>query len=99
MNPDDSIEFVNYMSKALLYDIEKGNKSYDEEEVQFFIPAVLYWCNFDWLKLIAEHILIEEDKVIVENFLDKVELLAENNRLELNKSVKEKLRELTKGEL
>lgn len=99
MKVHDNLEFVDTTGKALLYDIEKGNKSYDDEEVQFFIPAALYFCNFEWLKLIAENILIEEDKVIVENFLDKVELLAENNRLELDKSVKEKLRKMSKGDL
>ena len=85
---------LRYMSKALMYDMEKGELSYNDEKIQFFLPVVLYFTDFDWLKVIAENTLIEEDEMIVKNFLDMVKTIIDTNSEQLQESIEKKLSDM-----
>ena len=72
------------MSKDLQLRLLKEEVEWDDEIVQFFIPIVLKFTDFDWLKLIAEHNCIKEDEIIIKNFLDMVESLRDINEQTLH---------------
>ena len=82
------------ISAKIQFDLSKGELNWEDSTVQYFIPVVLYHTDFDWLRLIAEHELIEEDEKIVKNFLDMVETLKEVNSQALHKSVTDKIKNL-----
>ena len=67
------------MSKDLQLRLLKEEVEWEDEVVQFFIPIVLKFTDFDWLKLIAEHNCIKEDEIIIKNFLEMVESLRDIN--------------------
>lgn len=83
-----------YLAKSILFDIEKGNLSWDDDIVQYFIPLPVSFIDWDWLNLIAKNTLIDEDYEIVKNFFDKVKAIAEHNEHELNNAVELKLKQL-----
>ena len=85
---------LEFMSKAMQFDLEKGELNYDDEAVQYFLPVVLHFTNFDWLKIVAENTLTEEDEKIVRNFLDMVKALIEVNAEHLTKEVEGKINRL-----
>lgn len=82
----------NNLSKSILYDLEKGELKWEDETVQYFLPAGLFWTNFDLLRVVAENTLVEEDNEIVQNFLSKVESICEVNQNNLEKAVHDKIR-------
>ena len=71
------------MAKAIMHDIEKGKLSFNDEKVQYFLPVVLYFTNYEWLKYVADNTLIEEDAKIVKNFLNMVETIVHTNSEQL----------------
>ena len=85
---------MEFMSKAMQFDLEKGELNYDDEKVQYFLPVVLHFTNFEWLKIVAENTLTEEDGKIVRNFLDMVKALVEVNAEQLTKDVEDKINRL-----
>ncbi len=89
---DKALLEMKLISQNIQLDLLKGNLDWDDERVQFFIPVVLTLTDFDWLKLIAEHTLFEEDEMIVKNFLEKVEALKNLNSNFLHDSVHDKLK-------
>ena len=82
---------LQVMSQAIQLQLLKGEVKWEDEVVQFFLPAVLYLTDFDWLNIIAENILVEEDEEIVKNFLAKAQSLIEVNSNSLNEAVSDKL--------
>lgn len=82
---------VEAISKGLQLELLKGNIEWESSEVQFFIPVALCFTNFDWLELIAENNLIEEDAVIVKNFLAMAKSLKEINEGRLNEDISNKI--------
>ena len=82
---------MKLMSQAIQLQLLKGEVKWEDEVVQFFLPAVLYLTDFDWLNIIAENILVEEDEEIVKNFLAKAQSLIEVNSNSLNEAVSDKL--------
>ena len=82
---------LQVMSQAIQLQLLKGEVKWEDEVVQFFLPAVLYLTDFDWLNIITENILVEEDEEIVKNFLAKAQSLIEVNSNSLNEAVSDKL--------
>ena len=78
---------LDQMSKSIMYDILKGELSWEDEKVQFFLPLAFAFTNYDWLKYVAENILIEEDCEIVKNFLDHVQSICKVNEESLTASM------------
>ena len=85
---------LKFISKSIQLDLAKGELKWEDDIVQFFIPVVCYGTDFDWLKLIAENNLIEEDEKIVKNFLDMVKSLADVNAKRLDEAVEDKIKDL-----
>ena len=83
------IDIVNLLmkSKELQLDLAKGKISFDDEMVQYFIPAIYALTDVDFIRVIAENTLIEEDCKVVMNFLDQFEALAKVNQQMLNEAV------------
>ena len=96
MDLESNLTELKFMSKAIQLDLLQGKLEWEDNRVQYFIPAALYFTDFDWLKLIAEHNLIEEDSKIVINFLEQVEALSDVNSQRLNDDVEDKLNKLFK---
>ena len=78
--------------------LESGAVEWEDERIQFFIPIILHFTNFDWLKLIAKHNLVKEDEIVVNNFLDMVQSLMKINETNLEQAVKDKIGKMM-GEL
>ena len=85
-------ENLESISTKLQLDLLKGDVEWEDDVIQFFIPVILNFTNFEWLELIAEHNLIDEDEKVVKNFLAMVKSLAEVNAGRLDKACKEELR-------
>lgn len=66
---------MSLVSKQIQLDLVKGELKWDDSIVQYFIPCILYNTEFDWLELIAENNLVEEDEKVVKNFLEMVKSL------------------------
>lgn len=94
MNEEDTYTEMQLMSKTILLALNKGELNWEDEKVQFFIPVALHFTDFDWLRVIAENALVEEDEKVVKNFLDQVEGLIKVNSAELNRQVFDKLKRL-----
>lgn len=76
--------------------LESGDMKWEDETIQFFIPLILHFTNFDWLRLIAENNLVEEDEVVVKNYLDMVQSLMKLNQEQLEQEVHKKMEKLLK---
>lgn len=87
---------IEMISKAIQLDLLKGELKWEDDVVQFFIPVALNFTDFDWLGLIAENNLIEEDAAIVKNFLAMAKSLKEVNEGRLNESISDKIGRLLK---
>ena len=85
------------ISKDLQLKLSKGELDYSDDIIQFFLPSIFHLTEFDWLEIVADNTLIEEDAVIVKNFLSMVESLTEVNQQRLEQSVNEKLMRLFFG--
>ena len=90
-NMEENYAQMQLMSQAIQLQLLKGEVKWEDEVVQFFLPAVLYLTDFDWLNIIAENILVEEDEEIVKNFLAKAQSLIEVNSNGLHEAVSDKL--------
>lgn len=88
---EDSYNEMQLLSQSIQLQLIKGELNWEDEIVQFFLPAVMYFTDFDWLNIIAENTLVEEDEKIVKNFLAKVQSLIEINSNNLNEAVSDKL--------
>lgn len=88
---------VEMMSKEIQLKLLKGELEWEDEMVQFFIPVALFFTNFDWLKLLAEHNLVEEDEKVVKNFLEMVQALMKINATGLEDAVNEKIGKMLRG--
>ena len=80
------------ISKDLQLKLLKGEVQWEDEKIQFFIPVALSFTDFDWLRLLAEYNCIEEDEMIIKNFLDMAESIKDLNSNQLQDSVVEKMR-------
>lgn len=87
---------MEMISTAIQLDLLKGELKWEDDVVQFFIPVALNFTDFDWLGLIAENNLIEEDAAIVKNFLAMAKSLKEVNESRLNESISDKIGRLLK---
>ena len=96
MSLEQELHEVELMSKQIQLDLAKGELKWEDETTQFFLPVVLFHTNWEWLELIAENTLIEEDFKVVKNFLDQTKSLTEVNQELLNQAVQEKIRKLFK---
>ena len=94
MSDDNVVGEILYTSKKIQLDVSRGRMSFGDDKVQYFIPTIIGLTDIDFLRLIAENILIEEDCKIVMNFLDQVEALAEVNEHQLNDAVADKLKRI-----
>lgn len=88
---EDSYSEMQLISQAIQLRLIKGELNWEDETVQFFLPAVFYFTDFDWLNIVAENTLVEEDEKVVKNFLAKVQSLIEINSNSLNEAVSDKL--------
>lgn len=96
MSLEKDMQEVALMSKGYKLALAKGEADWEDEEIQFFLPVVLFHTNWDWLEIVAGNTLIEEDAKIVKNFLAQTQSLTEINTDLLNQAVKEKIRKLFK---
>lgn len=96
MSLEQDLHEVKLMSKEYQLALAKGEVDWENEEIQFFLPVVLFHTNWDWLEIVAENILIEEDFKVVKNFLEQSKSLTEVNTGLLNQAVEEKIRKLFK---
>lgn len=92
-------QFKEVQILSLLYqrDIATGKHKWEDEEIQFVLPVVLYLTDWEWLKIAAENMLVEEDEKIVKNFLTQLESLVQINEKGLNKAVEDKIGRLFDG--
>lgn len=90
---DQEYSEMQLMSKQIQLDLAKGKLNWDDNEVQFFIPAALFFTDFDWLELIAENTLVEEDGKVVKNFLAMVKSLKEVNSANLHQEIMSKIKD------
>lgn len=91
---EKEFEELQLFNKIIKLKIEKGELKWEDEEVQFFLPAILYLTDFEWLNIIAENILIDEDEKVVKNFLQQVQGLMQVNAENLDKALEAKFKEL-----
>ena len=89
---DGDINEMKFISSHIKYELSQGRLDWEDERVQLFIPVALVFTDFDWLKLLAEHICIEEDEIIIKNFLEKIEALANVNENRLDNEIKKMMR-------
>lgn len=85
---ENDLKEMQLVSSHIQLELLKGNMEWEDEKVQLFIPVVLTFTDFDWLKLIAEHICIDEDEEIVKNFLERVKALSNFNEQRLNENIR-----------
>lgn len=88
---DKMFSDIKSISKTLQLELLKGNIKWEDDEIQFFIPAVLIFTDFDWLELIAEYNLVEEDEIVVKNYLAMVKSLIDINGDRLSEEVAKKI--------
>jgi len=93
IDSDDFTE-LQVMSKDFQLKLLKGELKWEDEIIQFFLPVILYFTDWEWLEIIAENILIEEDEKIVKAFLEKAKTITETNSDNLNKAVQAKIERL-----
>ena len=94
MDAQQVLTEMEIMSKAILYDIAKGDLKYEDKKVQYYLPIALGFTEWEWLELIAENTLIEEDAEIVKNFLKKAKALAKINQDHLTDDLENTLRKM-----
>ena len=97
MNEEQLVKEVLFTSKTIQLDIANGKLDFNDEMVQYFIPAIGALTDIDFLRLIAKNILVEEDCKVVMNFLDQFEALSKVNSQILNDAVADKLKDLFGG--
>ena len=92
---------VDMQAEIFKQALENGELKWDDEIIQFFLPLVLHFTHFDWLKLIAENNLVKEDEIVVKNFLDMVQSLMSLNQEQLEQQVEKKIERILRemGEL
>ncbi|MBQ2654034.1 MAG: hypothetical protein IJF83_10800 [Methanobrevibacter sp.] len=88
---DKMFSDIKSISKTLQLELLKGNIKWEDDEIQFFIPSVLIFTDFDWLELIAEYNLVEEDEIVVKNYLAMVKSLIDINGDRLSEEVAKKI--------
>ena len=91
-------QMIEVESRAEIYKqaLKDGDLDWEDEQIQFFLPVILHFTNFDWLQLIAENNLVEEDEKVVKDFLDMVQALIKVNAEQLEQSVQKKVKLLLK---
>ena len=94
MSLEENYEQMQLISKVIRLQLETGELDWADSRVQFFIPVVLNFTDFDWLELVAENNLVEEDAKIVKNFLKSVQTLMEVNAQLLDQSINDKVGKL-----
>lgn len=96
IDAEDLFKDMSVISKGIQLELLKGKIEWEDDAVQFFIPVALNFTNFDWLELIAENNLIEEDAVIVKNFLAMAKSLKEVNSGRLNDEISKEIGSMLK---
>lgn len=91
---EDTYTEMQLISKTIQLALNKGEMDWEDEKVQFFLPVALNFTDFDWLKIAAENMLIEEDEQIVKNFLEKLQALMKVNADELSMQLAEKFKKM-----
>ena len=82
---EDSRDFQEYLDRVMLiserlqYALKNDNVKWESNEIQFFLPVILYFTNFDWLMLCAEHYCTNSEKVIINRFFNHVKHVIEVN--------------------
>jgi hypothetical protein len=91
-------QMIEVESRAEIYKqaLANGDLEWEDETIQYFLPVILHFTNFDWLRLIAENNLVEEDEKVVKDFLDMVQALLKVNTEQLEQSVQTKIKLLLK---
>lgn len=89
---EETFTKMEVLSKTLQLKLLKGEITWDSTDVQYFIPLVLFHTNFEWLRLIAENHLIEEDEEIVKNFLSFCESLKDVNKHQMEREAVKKMK-------
>lgn len=88
---EEMMQSIEVISKELQLKLLKGEMKWEDEAIQFFIPVILNFTEFDWLELIAENNLIEEDAIIVKNFLGMAKSLAKINADQLHDAISKEI--------
>lgn len=89
------IEFfgeLEIIDKLCSLQLETGAYKWEDEQIQYAIPVLLGYTNWDWLEKIAENNLVEEDCKLVKNFIAYCKILCEVNSELLKESIPEVMR-------
>ncbi len=94
MSFEEEYTEMQMLSQFIKEQLKTGELKWGDEPVQFFLPVIIHFTEFDWLRLIAENALTQEDEVVVKNFLIMVEGLMEVNSQQLESQVHNKVDKL-----
>ena len=61
----ESIMEIEMQGEMFKKALENDELKWSDDIIQFFLPLILHFTNFDWLRLIAENNLVKEDEVVV----------------------------------
>lgn len=89
------IEFfgeLEIIDKLCSLQLETGDYKWEDEPIQYVIPVLIGYTNWDWLEKIAENNLVEEGCKVVKNFIAHCKSLCEVNSELLKNSIHEVMR-------
>ena len=82
----DMFASMEMASQSLQFQLEKGMIDWNDDAVQLFLPVILNFTDYDWLKLIAKHSIYNEKEVI--SFIEYVKQLHIANARALENKVR-----------
>lgn len=88
-NEPDLIDMMTNMevtSQILLLKLKTGDAKWNDKEIQYFLPLVLNFTNFEWLDEIAKK-EYPKDYEVISHFLDNVKKLMRIKADELSKEI------------
>ena len=80
-------EEMEMMSRINLLELKTGDVKWNDEQIQYFLPMVLNFTNFEWLDEIAKN-EYPKDYEVISHFLDNVQKLMQIRANELEKRVR-----------
>lgn len=81
------LEEMEMISRINLLELKTGDAKWDDKKIQYFLPMVLNFTNFEWLDEIAKN-EYPKDYEVISHFLDNVQKLIRIKGDELTKEMR-----------